>query len=513
MPPTVGSDDYLLPDLDQMDGPSRLDALDGILAQAEEQGVIVPLLIAEQEAHLSEFHASRIRTTRLRLSLLGYMKDNQSSEVDERFRRAIKRFQADAGLRVGGWVDEKTWTALQELVSFEHPSNVHKFFDEGKPRDALVRAATLRLFVLGLLDTKHPRKWEKVHAALKRFAVLASILGLHRRPLEPTLTLETLRVLFDQDRIAERLGQAGDDFAEHRPADMPMAEFEKNVRGFIVSVAKVELWLLGFDVQPDGNNRFEVTTTTNHPPPRHDKLHHALYQFWGFFFRPVERRLELARRITGEFFRRLSQVQSGASQSAIDSNVVFTTLARQKPKTLKAVWGILRSLGSRIWDGMRRVWSWFKALFPPLKRQLGKWLRSLARLTMRFALGAFRTVRQLMKVVSTIAGKLTQRTFPGSDVKHIVINRDSDFDYRVYVNPARSVDQVYELLDEFRTTATRFAAGLRVLGLLIDSIRTVATKAALGGWFGLLLSLVRVYSNLKELKLVLQEAELAVAVV
>lgn len=513
MPPTARADDYRLPSLDSMDGPSRLDALGGILAEAEEQGVIVPLPVAEDEARLSELHASRVRTTRSRLSLLGYMKDNRSPEVDRSLRHAIRRFQIDAGLRVDGWVGEKTWTALQELVSFEHPSNIHEYFDDGKPRDALVRAAKLRLFVLGLLDKKNPRKWERVEAALKRFADLAGILGLHPRPLTPALTPETLRVLFDQDGITERLGRAGADFTGHRPADMSKAKFQRVVSGFVVSVAKVELWLLGFDVTPDGETRFDVPPATNRAPPRRYRLCHALYQFWGFFFRSAKPRHELARRITPEFFRRLSRIQSDGSRMPIDSDAVYRTLARQDERTLGLVWDGLKSLGSRIWDGMKRVWSWFRAWFRSVGRQLQKWVTNLARLAMRLALGAFQTVRNLMKMVSTIASVLRHRTLPGSDVKHIVIHRDADFDYRVYVNPARAVDRVYELLDEFRTRAMRFAAGVRILGLLIDAIREVVRTGVLGGWLGLILSLVRVYSNLKKLKLVRQEAELAAAVV
>ena len=512
MPPNTGSECYRLPNLDSMDGLSRVDALDGILAKAEAQGVIAPLPATEEEARLSELHASRIRTTRLRLSLLGYLTNNRSPEVDGGLRRALVRFQTGAGLKVDGWVGEKTWTALQELVSFEHPSNVHKYFDKGKPRDALVRAVKLRLFVLGLLDNTNPRKWEKVTAALTRFAALAGILGLYRCPLAPTLTPETLGVLFDQDGIADRLGQAGHDFTGRRPAGMSKATFQKLVRGFVVSVAKVELWLLGFDVPLDGKTRFAVPSASSGAPPRRYKLYCALHQFWGFFYRGAQRR-RLATRITGEFFRRLSDVQAGGAHATIDSDEVYRTLAEQKPKTLNAVWRNLKSLGSRIWDGMKRAWSWFKALFRPLGRQLGKWVRNLARLAMRFALGAFGTVRGVMRMVSGIASVLRHRTFPGSDVKHIVIYRDADFDYRVYVNPGRTVDRVYELLDELRAKATRFAAGVRVLGLVIDTIRTVARNAALGGWLGLVLSLVRVYSNLKKLRLVRQEAELATAVV
>ena len=513
MLPADGLHDHPPPNLDSMDGPSQLEALDGILAHAEEQGVIVPLPKSVDEARLSELDALRIRTTRSRLSLLGYMKDNRSPVVDERLRRAIRSFQANAGLSVDGWVGEKTWTALQELVSFEHPSNVHKYYDEGGPRAALVRAAKLRLFALGLLGSKQPRKCERVNAALRRFATLAHILGLHPIRLKPTLAPKTLRVLFDQDGMVERLGQAGDDFTGHRPADMPIAEFQRTVRGFVVSMARVELWLLGFDVRPDGRTEFKVTGSTSRPPPRGYDLCYALYEFWGFFHRDPERRHRLARRITGEFFRKLSQVQSDATHAAVGSDAVYTTLARQSPETLNAVWGTLRSLGSRVWDGMTRVWLWFKALFRPSGRQLEKWLGSLARLAMRFALGAFRPVRELTKTVSAVAGVLRHRTFPGSDVEHIVINRDADFDYRIYVNPARSVQKVSDLLDEFRTSAARFAAGVPVLCLLIDTVRTLARNAALGGWFGLVLSLVRIYSNLKKLKLLGGEAELATAIV
>ncbi len=82
------------------------------------------------------------------------------------------------------------------------------------------------------------------------------------------------------------------------------------------------------------------------------------------------------------------------------------------------------------------------------------------------------------------------------------------------IHATRSIEKVNGLLDEFRDKVDLFGIGVRVLGLLIDTIKNVAKSIVLGGgWFGLILSLVRIYKNLRKLRLVPEEAEVAWVVV
>ncbi len=74
---------------------------------------------------------SRIKTIRNRLFNLGYIEqDTGTGHLDDTIRDGIKVFQREAGLKVDGWIGEKeTWPALQDLVSFETPINIKKWFD------------------------------------------------------------------------------------------------------------------------------------------------------------------------------------------------------------------------------------------------------------------------------------------------------------------------------------------------------------------------------------------------
>ena len=55
-----------------------------------------------------------------------------------------------------------------------------------------------------------------------------------------------------QDNIAECLAEAGETFMLHRPSDLSEHEATRTVRKFIICCAKIELWLLGYDVTLDG---------------------------------------------------------------------------------------------------------------------------------------------------------------------------------------------------------------------------------------------------------------------
>jgi len=75
--------------------------------------------------------------------------------VEQKYAKAVKRFQADAGNTQDGWVGLQTWECLQELFTFEHDTNLQKWLNpeyKNKFRKVFYRAVHLRLILLGIAD-------------------------------------------------------------------------------------------------------------------------------------------------------------------------------------------------------------------------------------------------------------------------------------------------------------------------------------------------------------------------
>ena len=512
-------DDYRLPQLDGFSAPDRFDEVDSIFAQALEKGVVAPLPGTQEEVRLTELNESRICTIRTRLYLLGYLKrDNHSSSIGDKLKSAIHQFQIEAGLEADSWVGRQTWTALQELVSFEHPSNLDKWFAKEPLKPALQRAIKLRLFVLGFLPSKQTRDNDKVQAALEKFVAVAEVLRLHDGPLLPGLVHETIKVLFDQDALAAQLGRAGKDFMKYRPADITEKAAGRLVYKFTVCCAKIELWLLGYDVPLDGRAKYDTPGRSeihSYLPARYPTFH-AFYSFWLQNDQNEKDARKLAAGVTGFFYETLLDLQQKGDRiaDADQSEQLYKVLVKEKKNNLESIWEQIKTIGSRIWDGLKRVWRWLKSIIKKVAKKIGIWVKNIARLAYQYALNAFPIARRLINITKATVSFLVRKTLKDSDVNHIVINRNHDYDYRLYVNPGGNRDKTKATLTAFYRQAYLFNIGMRVLGILASTLVTVIKGVPLGGgWFGLLLALLRIYTPLKKLSNLLEEERTFMAVV
>lgn len=508
-------DTYKLPDLVAIKDPDeRFDRLREVLARAETERVIARLASSETEFRHGDMIDSRVKTIRTRLYLLGYLKrDNKSGHVDKKLTDAIKAFQSEAGLQaVDGWVGKKTWTALQELVSFEHPSEMSRWVAQQPMRPALLRAVKLRLFVLGFLRSRQTKDRKKLDAALERFVKVAGILRLAETPLEPTLCLETLKVLFDQDNAAEKLAQGGDALVANRPPDMSEKQALKAVRKFVFCCIQIELWLLGYEVRPDGKGQFRVPKG---PHAKHDyPLYYALSAFWRDRGQTPPNAAKMAKRVPGRFFHVLIEPgrESDTSPAKITSESIYEALIEADKEELKTVWDHIKSIGSRIWDGLKRTWRWLASWLCKAVKKGAAWLRNVARLAYQYAVNVLEPVGRTIKLLSLSFSFLAETTLRGSDVRHLVIRRDGDFDYYLYANPQRDAVTVAGLLETFARRARLFNLGARIIGKILATLAHVARHVALGaGWFGLVLALVRTYATVQEVTKILDESKLLLA--
>jgi hypothetical protein len=343
-------------------------------------------------------------------------------------------------------------------------------------------------------------------------------LRLKDNSISSGLGFETFNLLFDQDHIASRLAKAGETFMMHRPSDVSEKKARQMVRKFIICFVKVELWLLGYDVSLDGTATFDAPKKSmrHRYDPSEYPVFHALNTFWEEHGKAKQYARNFADRITGYFFTVLLQIQEEGEriQMPNQSDHVHEMLAKENEDVLEKVWNNIKDIGSRIWDGIKRVWCWFKSLIKKVVKKISTWIKNIARLAYRYALNAFPVIRHIVKITKETASFLTHKTLKDSDVNHIVINRDNNFDYRIYVNPTHDSQTVQDILTKFMGRAELFRVGMSVLGLLVGTLVTVITSVAkAAGWFGLILALVKIYSKLKEIGAILEEKKALLAIV
>ncbi len=491
-------DGYRLPDL----GPpltiaERMDKMVAAVTRADREGVLSPLPEAREDSRKEDLHGSRLVTIRTRLHLLGYLRtDSGKARVDRQLQRAIGRFQEDADLKVDRWVGAETWSALQQLVDFESPLDLDRWSrpEAGK---GVWRAARLRLHTLGLLTSRTVRSQAKVERALERLSAVAWMLRLTPTRLPATLQRDTLEVLFNQDRLAAALA-AENGLASSRPEAISASRVER----FMVSVAAVELWLLGYDVPLDGRGTYRRPPGILYLPGAYP-LFYALEQFWRARGKGKAQARERAGVLGPTFFRQLGAVEREAQSGApvLDGERVYREIKKLGKRSQRDVWGHVKRIGSRLWDGVKRVWRWITAIIGRVRRvfhRVVEWTKNLARLAYRYALRGFAAVKRAVGRVAGAIEYLSHEVAPDSDPEHVVIRRDRDLDYTVCLSPGRDAGRVRAITSNLVLQARFFAAGVRVLGrlvaLTIDTLRTVSWAV---GWFGLILALVRLFRDLR----------------
>jgi hypothetical protein len=242
------------------------------------------------DVKLSDLNPVRFHTIIKQLWLLGYVNEKPRRNVsskhqnNQEFKAAVRRFQRDAGIVKDGWLGNQTWKTLQELVSFETPIDTRSWLlPNGKYRTAFNRALQLRMWTYGFIEKKPSYNFAGLtQKTLLRAARLIQV--LHATD-EGELT-DWRSVLLDADKML-----AGVIGVISKPNLVSLPD-KQSIRRLIISTARVELWLLGFDVWINNADDFQVESygvkrvkirrakrkvwshATNH------KLKQGLWQFW-----------------------------------------------------------------------------------------------------------------------------------------------------------------------------------------------------------------------------------------
>jgi len=495
---------------------SRIGALGEDLAQSEVNGLFVPLPLEEPKKSKD---VSRIKTIRNRLANLGYLpKDSGRPFLDEELEQAIRWFQQEADLAVDGWVGGQTWTALQELVSFENPSNLLRWFRGGQIKAALKRAIGLRLFVLGLMENapaSHPADPTDGMAAFGR---VWQILNLGPVTSRASISLEWVGRLFDQDGLIDRLASA----------KVPQTLQERqSIHGFILNVAKIELWLAGYKVRPTGydlqprskgddksnSNIWMISSsmTTYLRLKKNMRFYKALVSFW----QDHEAKNDQVKMLTVEFMKTFprffqmiaNEILTNAAMTPSEKQAEIEGILKKYPKQVPAIWDHVRKMGNRVWDGIRRVWGWLKNLIKSGVKKVITLGSNLSRLIYDYALSAYSVVSNVLKSFGAVIRSITNPVVDGSDPKHIVMFHDNDFDFRVAVNSSAEPTVVRALASKVRKQTRMFVFTCHVLSIVM-SITLTVIRSGMTGYIGLIFAMVRSKKQLDRIRGLIEEYQL-----
>lgn len=478
----------------QPPGLEGLAALAPMLAHAETLGIVETLPQADTEATTSRpLHDPVVRE---RLRLLGYLPRRGPRPGNGRVADALRTFQQEADLTVDGWCGPEAWEALQQLVTFESPTRVkHWFNGSGEPLPVLRRALQLRLFALGTAGRMPGKALPALPATgLARFWRQARRLRLAPRdaPMPPLPELATL--IFDQDRLLQAVADLAQPWRVNHRQRWRFAYVQLNdnerprdvqpeLSRFLVSMARVELWLLGFSI--------DIGQALNHPvyslhgtDRRNGRTTEALRQFWkAFGVRPAPHQI---RSITPELFQALTDPEPVAPvQPASDQMTPTLTssadIAQQArtPQVLDEIWQLGQKLGMKLWDGVRRLWQL-------LRRGVRRLLdigRNLARLFMHHALGAFTQVRSALNTLTTSLGQYLRGTLDTPEGVHVSLRLDGDL--AIAIAPAASATGLRQAGQQLRAFARSFRRSTRLLALFVRLLRS-ASAGPLRGWSRLL---------------------------
>ena len=455
----------------------------------------------------------RVRLGRTHMALLGYLPtDSGRDRIDAALRDAVRRFQGEAGLPVSGALDDATWTALGALAQFDSDTNLPQWL-EGAPSPALERAVRLRLFAYGLLGTppshkrlnpsKHAKAQQTFGEALRDFVRIAALLGFRTTPLDPSLNIATLTLLFDHVAMVQGIRQRGESEMLAIAAQHPRFPLERVARQklsgrFAKSLALVELWLLGYAVRPglfkpDGKHGRDADGTLNR----------ALNDFAADF--EVRRRDGKKRAFGFWFFVAVRALQEGDEDEG-PKDVVLNHLLCQ-PKNLKKLAKAYQAMGARMIDGVRRAIRWVIGMLRQALGTLTQALRNIARVLNHAALAVYQRLKAVVRTMATGFDYLFRPEVKGSDLDVAAIRKRADFDMDVFIDRDAAPERVRRFFDILGTRVRAMDLGAQIFAKLVElaAIVAVAASAAVA-WLTLIIALVKLARWLQKMAVLTEQA-------
>lgn len=482
---------------------SRCDVTLQIIQSAQSAGVVDAPAISicdfssgnNTNTKLSQLNPLRFHVITKQLWLLGYLSEEPRRNISPtyqespEFRNDLCRFQRDSGLHPDGWLGEKTWKTLQELVSFETPINPSDWkTSSGDFRTAFNRALQLRMWAYGFIE----KKPAYIFAGLRENKLdnVRRIIGLFYG-----IENDWLSILFDSEKIIEGAIKSIKNYGVIDEGD------KTSIRRFLISTARVELWLLGIEIKIDNTDDYEVEhfgvkrkrvrrggkfiwkNATNR------KLNKGLESFWGELVGySATKTKSLSSKITVEFFEALKNPENFAKNTEEFNEPDFSKQAAEALNTTEGInsgYTRYRSLGMKLWDGMKRIWRW-----------LVKGVKKIVKLADNLVRGFFRFATKSYIIVRTAfiaLVKATEQYITGKveNTGKSIVLIDKDFDFKVVTHNGESSSSAVFAIQRFSSS---FLFSSKIVGLIIDLFMNIAQGVI--GWARFLYILVKSYREI-----------------
>ncbi len=490
----------------------RYDALDGALDDPEARQLVggEP---ESKEAHdgdhadaLSPAQSARFVAIKDRLERLGYLRQGAAvhiTEPDESFNHAVGWFQHDAMIKRDEWVGPQTWTALQAAFGLEGDPAMRQHLlsaNDGQPTRLAWRAGLLRLAVIGLSDddfeswraNKAADPWEDTAPQKTREAIdggikrLSSVLIHLKAPGASTLTeVGLLGLALDFDRVTALLAQCPEPSSDILDKD--------KVVDLLGKAVTVELWARGFNLDLAG--KVNISKGGAIPKPS-GPFREALEQYLtGEGRTPQEATNEAATALLHfpalfEVFNSDRGVGEESDDAAEDRVEAYF---REDPDRFEQGRSLLAKLGSRLFDGIKRVVGWFTRLVRRGVELISKTVEGtlgfFMRVGQRFARDGFHAVRRARQILVESVKFFTDRDQVLPE-KGVAWQRSLDGDFCLAVDNTK----LQSAGDAVAIVAVR-AKIVRLAGQLLGAVLKLARKIITGsvtGWLGFWLTLMRV---------------------
>ena len=509
-----------------------------------------------------------IRAIRARLIELGYLGEGHkftnrhNPQIDRILIKKIKQFQHDAGITQDGWAGKHTWQALECLVSFENqqspalwgnvwrnafseewrsswqqssqqlsqqpmqrsslqptPENQHQvwLFQDGLLHNkAVMRAVYCRLYTLGFFSnwTAHrihtktiinPNENADFQHAIDQFCVFSKQLKLVKRSCSG-LNIDLLSTMFEYDNIVAKLS----DNTYFEPA---ITAYPKTIE----AIARIELWLLGYDISPGKDHtikratrRFKKRTFISV-----SKTQLAIKQFYSDY--PVVQRRShksdkenhaasanstngnpLNADLMAAFSALSNDVEvTDSDNDSLNASVNQLWQSKSKQNALRAQFN---KLANGIFDGLKRMVSW---LFGAVKRVFEKTqevIANIARYISKKARICYLSVVKAFDIVYSSMSYLKGSAFHYGAPSKACFAHDNDFDQFCCIDPIMQPQQLSVDSAQYNYQARIYAAGLTIVGHLLGiAHKVVRTISSPVGWLLALLSLANMANAIGEI--------------
>ncbi len=463
------------------------DEFSASLIDAEHKNLIVGL--PHQAKEKISYDKERLHSICDRLFNLGYLTHHvltrqlRSKRVNKNLKIAIKKFQKESGLPADGIVGSKTWLALQQLITFEEPTQIHLWLtDEGQPKLPLKRAIQLRLYTLGINKFKPTLASPPITPNLSKFKGVCLNFGFFNKN-KPITDNDLLMLLFDQDRLVRYLGQSKLDLAGNQ---------DKIAQQFLLSVTKIELWLLNTKkITPNG--RLTETHTFKVGPKRGQprqitvirangkELHTVSYFYQGVknIWKSLgenDNRNKAKKFLTTypDFFRSLDELEQ-TDETAINASV--EDFINQDVDNIKSLWSTAKTFMGKLFDGLKRIGRFFKTLFSLAIDNI----KLLARPFYNLVVNGFNTIQTA--ITATIEGlKLyfsESISFAGNNSAFAFKEKDCDLSVLVDRN---NVSEVSAFNQNLILITQRLKAASSLLSTFLQLLKIIFTTAVTGWW-------------------------------